>query len=589
MKLLKGYSDLSTFKHIKLKDGLNILLSEKSPNSTDKETRNRAGKTSFVEMIHFIFGESAKTDSLFRSKEIEDYSFGFEMDLASHKIDIERSGVRASKIHVATGDTSKWPIQPTIDRKTGERLITNTNWKAVLGNLVFALPALDDEEDATTRTPSFRSLFPYFVRRQNSGGFIEPFRHSEDQQPGDTQVALSYLMGLDWTLPSEWQSIRDKERTLRELKKAAGAGALGSVIGSLASLRTKLVLAEARLKSSTESIQSFKILPEYHALEEEASKITKDLSKFTNEDYLDRHLLSELKKTSFEEISPEKSDLERVYKEAGAVFAETVMKRFEDVRAFHESVFKNRKRYLEEEIAELERRIKSRAIDMSKMDTRRSEIMMTLRSHGALDQFSRIQAEHTKLLSDVENLRKQYEAAETLEGTKTELNVERGKLLKQLQQEYHENRKSVDNVIVAFEEISSQLYERAGSLTISESLNGPVFDVEIQGSRSKGISNMQIFCFDLMLMKLCCQRNIGPRFLVHDSHLFDGVDSRQIAKALMIAKDYANKLGFQYIVTLNSDILDSIATENGLDIKDDILEPTLTDASESGGLFGFRF
>lgn len=589
MKLLKAYSDLSTFKQIKLKDGLNILLSEKSPDSTDKKTRNRAGKTSFIEMIHFILGESAKTDNLFRSKELEEYNFGYEMELASHKIDIERAGFRASKIHIVSGDTSKWAIQPTIDRKTGERLITNTNWKAVLGNLVFGLPALDDEEDSTSRTPSFRSLFPYFVRRQTSGGFIDPFRHSEDQQPGDTQVALSYLMGLDWTLPSEWQSIRDKERTLKELKKAAGNGALGSVIGSLASLRTKLILAEARLKRSTESIQSFKILPEYHSLEEEASLITKDLSELTNQDYLDRHLLSELKKTSFEEKTPEKSDLEKVYKEAGAIFTETVLKRFEDVKAFHDSVLKNRKRYLEEEITDIERRIQNRKAEMEKRDGRRSEIMLTLRSHGALDQFSRIQFEHTKLQTEVENLRKQYEAAETLEGTKTELNVERGKLLKQLQQEYHENRKSVDNVIVTFEEISSQLYERAGSLTISESLNGPVFDVEIQGARSKGISNMQIFCFDLMLMKLCCQRNIGPRFLVHDSHLFDGVDGRQIAKALMVAKDYAAKLKFQYIVTLNSDILDSIASENGLDVTDDILKPTLTDSSDSGGLFGFRF
>ena len=45
---------------------------------------------------------------------------------------------------------------------------------------------------------------------------------------------------------------------------------------------------------------------------------------------------------------------------------------------------------------------------------------------------------------------------------------------------------------------------------------------------------MQIFCFDMMLMKLCAERGIGPGFLIHDSHLFDGVNERQVAKDIQI-------------------------------------------------------
>ncbi len=43
---------------------------------------------------------------------------------------------------------------------------------------------------------------------------------------------------------------------------------------------------------------------------------------------------------------------------------------------------------------------------------------------------------------------------------------------------------------------------------------------------------MQIFSFDMMLIVLCQKRGIGPGYLIHDSHLFDGMDTRQIAKAL---------------------------------------------------------
>jgi uncharacterized protein YydD (DUF2326 family) len=118
--------------------------------------------------------------------------------------------------------------------------------------------------------------------------------------------------------------------------------------------------------------------------------------------------------------------------------------------------------------------------------------------------------------------------------------------------------------------------------------NGPLFDFHMQGSRSKGIKNMQIFCFDMMLMRVCARRAIGPGFLIHDSHLFDGVDGRQIVSALKVGAETAEELGFQYIVTLNED--DAFKeTAEGFDVRQYVLPVTLTDATEDGGLFGIRF
>jgi uncharacterized protein YydD (DUF2326 family) len=110
----------------------------------------------------------------------------------------------------------------------------------------------------------------------------------------------------------------------------------------------------------------------------------------------------------------------------------------------------------------------------------------------------------------------------------------------------------------------------------------------MQGARSKGIKNMQIFCFDMMLMHLCAKRGIGPGFLVHDSHLFDGVDGRQVISALKAGAETANELGFQYIVSMNEDDVFK-ETADGFDVRDYILPVVLTDATEDGGLFGLRF
>ena len=45
-------SDLESFKTLTFGPGLNVILADKSPDATDLQSRNGAGKTSFVELVH---------------------------------------------------------------------------------------------------------------------------------------------------------------------------------------------------------------------------------------------------------------------------------------------------------------------------------------------------------------------------------------------------------------------------------------------------------------------------------------------------------------------------------------------------------
>lgn len=94
----------------------------------------------------------------------------------------------------------------------------------------------------------------------------------------------------------------------------------------------------------------------------------------------------------------------------------------------------------------------------------------------------------------------------------------------------------------------------------------------MQGERSPGIGNMQIFCFDMMLMRIMAKRAMGPGFLVHDSHLFDPVDGRQVGMALQIGSQLAEECGFQYIVTMNSD--QQCELPEGFDLEPFTLPPS---------------
>jgi uncharacterized protein YydD (DUF2326 family) len=99
---------------------------------------------------------------------------------------------------------------------------------------------------------------------------------------------------------------------------------------------------------------------------------------------------------------------------------------------------------------------------------------------------------------------------------------------------------------------------------------------------------MQVYCFDVDLITLWSRKEAGPGFLVHDSHLFDGVDERQRASALQLGAEYADAEGFQYIVTLNSDETPK-ELPDGRIIDEFVLPQRLTGHGDDGGLFGLRF
>ena len=80
------YSSLRTFKALELRPGLNVLLAEKSEGATKRQTRNRAGKTSVVEIVHFLTGLKIDKKSLFKADELNEVVFGMEFDLAGKPV-----------------------------------------------------------------------------------------------------------------------------------------------------------------------------------------------------------------------------------------------------------------------------------------------------------------------------------------------------------------------------------------------------------------------------------------------------------------------------------------------------------------------
>ena len=81
-----------------------------------------------------------------------------------------------------------------------------------------------------------------------------------------------------------------------------------------------------------------------------------------------------------------------------------------------------------------------------------------------------------------------------------------------------------------------------------------------------------------------------PDFLVHDSTIFDGVDERQVARALMLAQLKSVELGFQYICLINSDMVPYQEFDDEFTKQfNDSIVLRISDEQEDGGLLGIRF
>lgn len=232
--------------------------------------------------------------------------------------------------------------------------------------------------------------------------------------------------------------------------------------------------------------------------------------------------------------------------------------------------------------------IAKREQEKQSLSTERVELMLILQKHRALEEYTQLQNNHQKTVAELKDLNIRLENLKKFEQGRSAITVEQELLQQQAGTDLSERKTQKEKAILLFNSNSQSLYDAPGTLSIDISKTGFKFGVKIERSGSHGIGNMKIFCYDLMLAQIWAKKGKNPGFLIHDSILFADVDERQKALALQLAARESERLGFQYICTMNSD---SIPRDDfDQDFKfDKYIRKTFTDATEDGGLLGIRF
>ena len=571
------------FKTVEFQPGFNVVLAERTKESTRKGSRNGLGKTTLIEIIHFCLGASSAKGKVLRQEPILGWIYYLDIEIRGHTYTVSRDTALPGRVCVK-GDLADWPVVAKTDLTTGQAYYPVAEWNRLLGWLIFDLPlSVTDEK----YSPSFRSLISYFVRRGRDA-FGGPFEHFRKQLLWDKQINNAFLLDLDWRYAQRRQLLRDRETVLKHLRAVTESGLLDRLIGTAGELDAVKFRLEDQIRRGQEQLRTFKVHPQYREIEQNANLLTSEIHQLTNQNVASRRIV-EFYEGSFEEettASPEA--VAEVYREARIALPGSVVKRLQEVQDFHRQISVNRRRFLATEIERPNREILEREEQVHRHVDKRARLLSILQTHGALEEYTRLQEAYQQTVSELEDIKIRIENQRRFQRERSAIKIKKEELLLEARADLDERASIRQRAISLFNANSEALYEVPGKLIVDVDASGYRFEVDIQRSGSQGIDQMKVFCYDLMLAQLWSQKDNGPGFLIHDSTVFDGVDERQVALALQLAAREAEQRKLQYICCLNSDLVPKRDFDKGFDLQS-YARLVLTDVTEDGSLLGVRF
>jgi uncharacterized protein YydD (DUF2326 family) len=569
-------ADDPRFRTIKFRPGLNILVAQSTEHSAATDSRNGLGKSSMVELLHFLLGGQAKPTDLVRCEALRNWTFALKLSgppETGELLAVKRTGSDPSTV---------W-LQAIPAAPDGQRL-RMTDWQRRIESDLFGL--VDPHPGL-----SGRMLLSFLIRRTSSHGFNSPVQSFPKQRDVDATPNLAYLLGLDVGLAEKYKQLADRRAARQDLKKAsADPNLLGSVVGTIGDLKGEIGVLKSDIEQYRRQAEEFQVVPQYTDLQERADEINHIIQDLFNQDFADRRNLEVLEQAIADSVDPEVKYLEQVYEDLGITLPGEVGRRFDEVREFHAAVVRNRRSYLQQDLSDTRERLADRSAQRKRLGQDLAEVVKQLQNGGALEGLQILQTELAKRQAELTQAEKRLAIAESLQASTTEIKAAEAELRRQAVTDLAERSRQIDEANRLFLELARRMYgsSHKGYLSIEPTAGSLKITPKIDADDSTGINHVSIFCFDMTLAILAKRGRRGPDFLVHDSHLFDGVDERQLKHALEAAAELTEREQLQYVLTINEDDLDK-AVALGFEAEPYIIEPRLTDADPAGGLFGFRF
>lgn len=568
------------FKPVRFHGGLNILVADRTEASDQGDSRNSVGKTSFVKIIRYVMGGELPKE--FKTPELEDHSFTLTFRLPS----ADGSGEEVVAVTRPVSPRTRVQVSGW-SAVTDRQPIPVDEWKSLQAQYLFGIPEV-------VSRPTSGQLWGQLVRSY----FGDPTKVHPSEANWESGVRVGHLLGLSSEILAKSGEVEQLNKQGRAIRKAVKEGAIAHLSLDEPKLRAQLANLRRQRDRTRESLRAFKVDEQYSEHQRLADRLSGSIQLLNDEGIALQRRNRELYSALRDEVDPAEDDalrdkLNRVYEELGVVLPDLVGRRYDEVAEFHQSVVRNRRFFLQQELDSVRARLVAIDGERKALDAQRSEVLRLLSETVALDTFLAAQRDLAKLEADVADLERRVEATVSISQISDQVKLKTAELVTAVRAELHERSDSLDESISLFGELGAEIYtDRDASLLVAPTDKGVLkVTPHISGDASTGVRSVETFMFDIVCLIAAIESRRAPRILVHDSHLFDAIDGRQIASCLNIGARLAEAHGFQYLVTLNSDFVDLVETqsEGAFDAEPYIMSTRLTDATEDGGIFGFRF
>ncbi|HEN9525423.1 TPA: DUF2326 domain-containing protein [Acinetobacter baumannii] len=529
MNLLKIESDLKSFKTINFKPtGLNIILGDDPINASEEGGSNGVGKTLSLGIFHHCMGAKNSIPKI--ASKMPKKTFTLHYHFNNNHNSITRSAL-GNEIQV---------------NKNNYKISAFREYLNSSG--FFYIP--ENSEYLT-----FRSLIKRFARLTKKD--CDHPLHTESEKDYPALLNSLHLLGLDISLAIQKKKLKnDLDSITQELNTFKNSDTIKSLILNGKNPKIQLDKTLSEIEALQEKLDNFEVVEDFKEIEKEANNLKNIILKNEREisilEFNKKNILKSL------EVTPDisKQDLIEMYEGLESIFKPEILKHFDAVEKFHNTIAENREIRLKNEILEIDNKI-SKINDLNKLNIKNQQDKINyLQGKSALD-------EYTTMAKTLVELKNTYNTVSNFLTLETGLNKKKFNIQEQMIQE---DRRTLDFIECSpltdkdqlFKEIISHLYDNAAAGIILENNTGINqlrynLKIEIDGADSDGIDNARILAFDILNLLHGSNHNIN--FVWHDNRLFADINPKSRALWFKFILSKLKNTNKQYIASLNNENL----------------------------------
>lgn len=545
IKINKLYSEPEIFDPISFEYGVNIIMGEKS-DSTNKKIG--VGKSVCIEFINFCLLKRISDSRLSlipkNNKDIINSQIKLDIDFNSKVITISRSIHNPDQVVIFIDN----------EEKNFDKLEDASDY---LGNLYFK------SYSANTKRLSFRNLLQPIIRDERSEfkDLIQCY-DTKKSIPVDYSPHLFYLnIGLE-----KYNDIKNLNEDLK--KKSTFFSETKKLVTNNNELKIQDAKAhlnelESEVTKVNKSIENLKSFESFEVIQEDLVKLENKLSELRTRQQSIKYELKQIDSLPKPENINE-NEISIIFNQFKQGLGDLVKKSLDDLKGFKNKIDGFRNSIVNERLISLKSELTILNEVIRKIDDEYSGKIALIDNGEILRDLKTSISVFNEKNRELNNLRSLIERYDIAERDKKILEGEKAILIADLDEELYQK----NDVVKSFRETILEIHEkimgnREAHFEIKTTKNKNVVDfiMRTDDDGSHSTERMKVFIYDISLMLNKFTRQNHPGFLIHDN-IFEDDDS--IEKSLNYLYEYnkKNPYEFQYIVTLNRDLIES-ANRNG--------------------------